>query len=95
VLSCHGRTDLSFRWRVPRNGVIIYTTYNLYGVKARADAAERRSGGLAHRILKAAEARWQSDGEKAERDYAVHQTRHRAWPLGVSGLVYREKKGTD
>src|SRR6202048_2609400 len=49
----------------PGNGVIIYTTYNLYAVKAIGPMPRTADPELPHRILKAADALWQSGGEEA------------------------------
>src|SRR6266851_7954702 len=49
----------------PGNGVIIYTTYNLYAVKAMGPMPRTADPELPHRILKAADALWQSGGEEA------------------------------
>src|SRR5258707_12198683 len=49
----------------PGNGVIIYTTYNLYVVKAIGPMPRTADPELPHRILKAADALWQSGGEEA------------------------------
>src|ERR1700682_5286255 len=49
----------------PENGVIIYTTYKLYIVEAIGPMPRTADPELPHRILKAADALWQSGGEEA------------------------------
>src|SRR6202163_4975523 len=73
------------------NGGIIYTTYNLYAVKARGPIWLAADPDLPHRIVKAADALWQSGGEEAVTIRGVAAEAATTTPTVYSSYADREE----